>query len=129
VDEVATVYVDRLYDDEWDGTPQPWPRRRRLGGRPWVAATGGTADVDDEGAFETVDEAIVWASERADIVLVRLGHDVEAVYSAGRRQAAWSTDGSGWRFPPWPPASWPRYAGPPERGWPRFPGDDGEARA
>jgi hypothetical protein len=125
VEQDAIVYIDKLYDDPWDETRQPWLRPRRLNEKgPWIATTGGTASLDEDGAFETVDEAIAWANERADVVLVRLGGDVDAAYSAGRRHATWLSDGPGWRFPPWPPASWPDYGGPPEPGWPRFQGDE-----
>ena len=73
-----------------------------------------------EREFETVDTALTWARERAPVVLVRLGGDIEAVYSAGEIRATENTDGSGWPFPPWPPASWPRCDGPPEPDWPRY---------
>jgi hypothetical protein len=114
------VYIDRSYDDPWE-TEQPWLRRRRepVEGE-WSTSMGGTAEVDEEAEFATVDEAIAWGRERADVVLVRLGSDVEACYSAGARTATWFVDGSGWPFPPWPPAGWPDYHGPPEPGWPSF---------
>jgi hypothetical protein len=120
------VYIDRRYDDPWE-TEQPWLRRRREPGEAeWSASTGGTAEFDEEAEFATVDEAIAWGQERADVVLVRLGGDFEACYSAGARAATWFVDGSGWPFPPWPPAEWPDYNGPPEPGWPPFeaPEDD-----
>jgi hypothetical protein len=119
VTEEPVVYIDRLYDDPFEG-PQPWRRRRRISGDPheWTASTGGTTDVDEESRFDTVDQAIAWGRERAEVILVRLGGDLEAIYSAGTRHAAENTDGSGWRFPLWPPASWPSYSGPPEPGWP-----------
>jgi hypothetical protein len=127
----AVVYIDRLYADDYDTydvDEQPWLRQRRFNpSEPeWTATTGGTAEIDEESGFDTVDDAIAWARERADIVLVRLGADAEAVYSAGRRPARWSTDDSSWPFPPWPPKSWPDYTGPPEPGWPEFyaPDDD-----
>ena len=120
MDEHAVVYIDRLYDDPWDA-PQPWQRlRREVGERPWVATTGGTGGVDAEGSFDTVEAAIAWALGIADVVLVRLGSSVEACYSAGCRDATWFTDGTGGRFPPWPPSTWPDYHGPPEPGWPHF---------
>jgi hypothetical protein len=76
--------------------------------------------VDDEAEFDTVEEAIVWGRQRAEVVLVRLGGEIEACYSAGRRQAHDKTDGTGWPFPVWPPSTWPNYSGPPEPGWPEF---------
>jgi hypothetical protein len=121
MDEQAVVYIDRRYDDPWDDTPQPWSRRRREPGeRPWTASTGGTAEFDEEAEFDSVEEAIAWGRQRAEVVLVRLGGDIEACYSAGRRQAHCNTDGTGWPFPVWPPSDWPDYTGPPEPGWPEF---------
>ena len=102
--EAPVVYIGRLYEGESE----------------WTATTGGTAGVDEEGAFDTVDAAIAWGRERTEVVLVRLGNDFEATYSAGTRPATWFVDGSGWAFPPWPPSTWPDYAGPPEPGWPEF---------
>jgi hypothetical protein len=120
VAEEAVVYISRRYEDSWD-EEQPWPRERRLPDElEWHATTGGTAEVDAEAEFDSVDEAITWGRERAQIVLVKLGGDVEAIYSAGSRPATWNVDGSGWPFPPWPPSSWPDYAGPPEPGWPEY---------
>ena len=120
------VYIDRHYDDPPDD-PQPWVRKRRWAGDPaWSASTGGTTDIDEEASFDSVDDAICWARQRAEIVLVRLGADAEAVYSAGVRPATWFVDGTGWPFPQWPPRGWPDYQGPPEPGWPLFdePDDD-----
>ena len=118
VTEETVVYIVRWYDDPWED-PQPWPRPRRIPEDPeWTATTGGTGDVDEESGFDSVDEAIAWGRERAEVVLVSLGSDVEAIYSAGTRHATENTDGSGWKFPLWPPASWPSYSGPPEPGWP-----------
>jgi hypothetical protein len=118
LDEEVVVYIRRWYDDPWEG-PQPWPRPPRIPGDPeWTATTGGTGGVDEESGFDSVDEAIAWGRERAEVVLVFLGSDQEAIYSAGIRHAAMETDGSGWKFPPWPPASWPGYKGPPEPDWP-----------
>src|SRR5437764_13488440 len=104
VTEEPVVYIDRLYDDPFGG-PQPWRRRERISSdtHEWTATTGGTADLDEESGFDTVDEAIAWGRERAEVVLVRLGSDLEATYSAGSRHATENTDGSGWKFPPWPP--------------------------
>lgn len=114
------IYIDRYYDDAWDAQ-QPWPRRRREPGGPrWTATTGGTAELDADGQFDAVDDAIAWGRERAEVLLVRLGGSVEACYSAGRRHATRFTDGTGWQFPAWPPATWPDYDGPPEPGWPEF---------
>jgi hypothetical protein len=116
--EEPVVYIDRLYDDPFD-RPQPWRRRRRDASEhhEWTTTTGGTAGLDEESGFDTVDEAIAWGRERAEVILVRLGSDLEAIYSAGRRHATENTDGSGWQFPPWPPATWPDYSGPSEPGW------------
>jgi hypothetical protein len=120
VSEEPVVYISRRYEDSWD-EEQPWRRQRRLPDeREWYATTGGTAEVDAEAEFDLVEDAIAWGRERADIVLVRLGGDVEAHYSAGSREATWLVDGSGWPFPLWPPSSWPDYAGPPELGWPEY---------
>jgi hypothetical protein len=121
MDQRATVYIDHLYPDALN-SPQPWLRRRRWPEHdaPWVASTGRTTAKDEEATFENVDDAIAWGRERAGLVLVRLGADIEACYSAGERAATEFIDGSGWPFPPWPPASWPNYDGPPEPGWPRF---------
>ena len=74
--------------------------------------------------FDDVEAAIAWGRDRAEIVLVRLGGAAEAVYSAGATHAAWRHDGTGWRFPPWPPATWPDYQGPPELGWPDLTDDE-----
>jgi hypothetical protein len=116
--EDPIVYINRLYDDEWDA-PQPWPRRRRDPEQPeWTATTGGTAEIDEEAGFDTVEEAIAWGKERAEVILVYLASDIEGHYSAGPRAATWFTDGTGWPYPPWPPATWPDYSGPPEPGWP-----------
>ena len=121
MDKGGVVYIDRLYDDPWPGPSPPWPRIARLGDdREWQASTGGTTAIDEEASFNTVEEAIAWGRDRADVVLVRLGSNVGAAYSAGVRAATWFTDGSGWPFPPWPPATWPDYQGPPEPGWPDF---------
>ena len=121
--EDPVVYISRRYEDSWD-EEQPWRRQRRLPDeREWHATTGGTAGVDAEAEFDAVEDAIAWGRERAEIVLVRLGGDVEAIYSAGFREATMETDGSGWPFPPWPPSSWPDYAGPPEPGWPEYFGE------
>ena len=118
MDEDAVVYIDRYYDDSWDD-PQPWPRPRRdPGGAEWTATTGSTAKLDAEGDFHAVEDAIAWGRERAEVVLVRLGSSVEACYSAGHRDATLNADGTGWPFPPWPPAKWPDYDGPPEPAWP-----------
>ena len=122
--EDQIVYISRVYDDGWDA-PQPWPRRRRdVGESEWTATTGGTGDIDEEADFDTVGEAIAWARERSDIILVRLASDPEGTYSAGTRAATWFIDGTGWPFPPWPPATWPDYSGPPEPGWPEFDAPD-----
>jgi hypothetical protein len=126
LDDCPTVYIDRYYDDPPDGT-QPWRRLRCYADEPaWTASTGGTTDIDETAEFHSVDDAIRWARQRAEIVLVRLGSDVEADYSAGVRPATWFLDGTGWPFPLWPPAEWPDYRGPPEPGWPPFeaPDDD-----
>lgn len=121
--EIPTVFIDRRYDDPWLA-PQPWSRLTRDPGEPeWTASTGGTVELDEQGGFATVEEAVAWGRARAELVLVRLGGDVEAVYSAGSRPATWSFDG-GWPFPPWPPATWPDYRGPPEPGWPEAPDDE-----
>jgi hypothetical protein len=120
VAEEAVVYISRRYEDSWD-EEQPWLRERRLPDElEWYATTGGTAEVDAQAEFDSVDDAITWGRERARSVLVKLGGDVEAIYSAGIRAATWNVDGSGWPFPPWPPSSWPDYAGPPEPGWPAY---------
>ena len=105
------------HDDPWDFEEQrPWSRRRReVGERPWVFTNGATIDPFEEATFDTVDEAIAWGCERAEIVLVRLGTDAEAVYSAGSRHAALLVDGSGWRVSALAPSKWPDYAGPPSQ--------------
>jgi hypothetical protein len=114
------VYIDRRYDDPFDEEP-PWLRRRREPNeREWSATTGGTAAFDEDAEFEAVEDAIRWARERAEVVLVRLGGDIEACYSAGSRPATEHVDGSGWPFPPWPPSTWPDYKGPPEPNWPEY---------
>src|SRR6266540_256869 len=118
----TTVYVDRFYDDGFE-QPQPWPRMRRWPGDPaeeWLA-TCEYGDRSEEAYFERVEEAIAWGPARAGIVLVRLGASIEACYSAGDITATDRTDGTGWQFPSWPPASWPDYGGPPEPAWPPGP--------
>ena len=117
----AIVYIDRLYDDDWD-IPQPWRRRRRwVDDEPTWTAGCDYVGHTEEGGFESVEEAIAWGVERAEVVLVRLGTSIDAMYSAGSRHATERVDGTGWPFPPWPPASWPNYTGPPEPGWPEYP--------
>jgi len=114
------VYINRRYSDSWQAE-QPWPRERRAPNeREWHATTGGTEDPDEESEFDSVDDAIHCGRKRADVVLVRLGGDFEAHYSAGSRVATLNTDGTGWPFPIWPPSSWPEYVGPPEPGWPEL---------
>lgn len=118
------VYIDRRYDDPWEAE-QPWLRSQREPDEAeWFASTGGTGEVDEEAEFATVEEAIAWGRERADVLLVRLGGDIEACYSAGSRSATRFVDGSGWPFPAWPPVDWPDYRGPPEPDWPRFEASD-----
>src|SRR6476646_6697693 len=83
VAEEAVVYISRRYEDSWD-EEQPWLHERRLPDElEWYATTGGTAGVDAQAEFDSVDDAITWGRERARIVLVKLGGDVEAIYSAG----------------------------------------------
>jgi hypothetical protein len=114
------VYISRRYADPWE-EEQPWPRERREPNeREWYATTGGTEDSDEESEFDSVDDAIRWGRDRADVVLVRLGGSFETHYSAGARAATLYTDGTGWAFPIWPPSTWPEYPGPPEPGWPEF---------
>ena len=118
------VYVDRRYVDP-DDSVQPWSRIRRLPVEPeWVAYCEDGERSEGSPGFDSVEDAIAWGRERAEIVLVRLGGDVEAIYSAGRAHAAERTDGTGWRFPAWPPKGWPSYDGPPEPGWPEYDNDD-----
>jgi hypothetical protein len=115
--EEPVVYIDRLYDDPFD-RPQPWRRRRRDASdhHEWTTTTGGTAGLNEESGFGTVDEAIAWGRERAEVILVRLGSDLEAIYSAGRRHATENTDGSGWQFPHWPPRDLARLLRPTRTG-------------
>jgi hypothetical protein len=118
--ETPVVYITKRYEDSWN-EEQPWLRERREPNTSeWYATTGGTAETEAEAEFESVGDAIAWGRKRAEIVLVKLGSDVEAHYSAGSRAATWFLDGRGWPFPPWPPSSWPEYGGPPESGWPEF---------
>ncbi len=113
-------YINRRYSDSPE-EEQPWPRERRAPNEPeWYATIGGTEYPDEESDFDSVEEAIRWGRERSEVVLVKLGGDVEAHYSAGSRPATWYTDGTGWPFPIWPPSSWPEYVGPPEPQWPEF---------
>ncbi len=119
----SIVYIDRHYKDPLDG-PQPWSRIR------WFPDTLAEweAFFDEDHAskprfFREVDLAIEWGRARADVVLIRLGSTIDAMYSAGKRHAAERNNaGSEWHFPRWPPASWPRYDGPPEPGWPEYDG-------
>jgi len=107
------VLIDRFYDDDLDLDDQPWPRLRRWPGDPqaWLAIYE-DADSHEEVEFDTVDEAIAWARDRARIVLVRLGTTDETCYSAGTTRARESLDGVGPPLPEWPPDNWPDYLGP-----------------
>ena len=113
------VYIDRYYDDDWD-EPKLWPRRLRLESDPEWTAHCEYGDRFEEAAFSDVDAALTWGRTRAAIVLVRLGANIEAIYSAGRTLATEHVDGSGWPVPPWPPSRWPDYDGPPEPDWPLY---------
>jgi len=58
------------------------------------------------------DAAIAWARERADVVLIRLGHTRDTYFSAGEHRAYAAT------MPIWPPRD------PPSEGWYRPRPDD-----
>jgi hypothetical protein len=106
----AIAFIDRWYDDGFDGH-QPWPRRRR-----WTADDPyweGYSEVDDETArFDSVGDAIEWGRAHAKIVFVRLGSADDSFYSAGVVRAYEHLDGSGRAYPDWPPDNWPDYRGP-----------------
>jgi hypothetical protein len=115
------VYIDRLYADHQD-SQQPWPRRRSLHSEPgWEAVCDYGDHYERETRFTRIGDAIAWGRRRSNIVLVRLGTSIEAMYTAGRIEAIEDVDGVPWPFPPWPPKNWPNYAGPPEPDWPAYP--------
>ena len=121
----SVVYIDRTYEDQTE-TPQPWDRwRRSPGEREWLAASDTPTGVENSPGFDDVKDAITWGMAHAEVVLVRLGSSTDAWYSAGTQDAAVPLYDPGapvkWRFPSWPPSSWPDYAGPPEQGWPAPP--------
>ena len=114
------VYIDRRYL-EAEGTGKRWPRlSRRIDEPEWEAWCDKGGGGLEGPKFRSVDEAIAWGREHADVVLVRLGTEIDAAYSAGSVHAAERADRTGWAFPPWPPSSWPDYNGPPEEGWPEY---------
>jgi hypothetical protein len=119
VERQPVVYIDRYYNDPIEGE-QRWPRRRQWlnPGVTWEAGCEHGDRYEEGGRFETVEDAIAWGRARSEVVLVRLGSVIDAMYSAGTKHAAERVDGTGWKFPPWPPATWPEYDGPPETGWP-----------
>jgi hypothetical protein len=53
--------------------------------------------------WDDVEEAIAWARERAPRVLVRLGDDDAAIYSAGEIRLTRLADGTSDAYPQWPP--------------------------
>jgi hypothetical protein len=115
VEDQPIAYIDRIYDDPEFPAPQPWPRRRRwFSDEPeWQAACDrGTAETFEESGFDSVDDALAWARERAQIVLVRLGSSEETFYSAGAIRANEYVDESGDDYLEWPPDYWPDYKGP-----------------
>jgi hypothetical protein len=115
VEERPIVYIDRIYDDPELPAPQLWSRRRRWfpDESNWQAACDrGTRETFEEAGFDTVDDALAWARERADIVLVRLGSTEDTIYSAGAVRANQRVDGSGGDYLQWPPDNWPEYEGP-----------------
>jgi hypothetical protein len=52
-------------------------------------------------------DAISWGRERCDRVLIRLAHTLESHYSAGEIPLTENVDGTGRRFPAWPPRQQP----------------------
>jgi hypothetical protein len=116
VEDEPIAYIDRVYDDDPDSdAPQPWHRRRRWfsdEGEWQAACDRGARDTFEEADFDSADEAIAWARERADIVVVRLGSTEDTFYSAGVRRANQRLDESGGDYLEWPPDNWPEYRGP-----------------
>lgn len=112
-DAVAIVYIDRRYDDPRE-EPQPWPRWRRWHSSEseWTAVCDGPGDNVEEAEFDSVDDAISWARERSDYVLVRLGSYEDSMYTAGGVRMTTRIDGTGRPYLEWPPDNWPDYAGP-----------------
>lgn len=116
VEPEPIVFIDRIYDDDFESsTPPPWPRRRRW--QPdepeWQAACErGSRQTFEEAGFDSIDEALTWARERARLVLVRLGSSEAAFYSAGSILVNQRVDGSGTDYLEWPPDNWPDYKGP-----------------
>lgn len=110
---VAIVYIDRRYDDEPDA-PRPWPRLRRwnVSEPEWIAVFDGPGSGVEEASFESVEEAIAWARERSNYVLVRLGSYEDSMYSAGVVHLTTRVDGTGRPYLEWPPDRWPDYLGP-----------------
>jgi hypothetical protein len=62
----------------------------------------------DAGVIAGATEAIRWGRERCDRVLTRLAHTSESHYSAGEVPLTENADGTGRRFPIWPPIQRPR---------------------
>jgi hypothetical protein len=115
VREQPIAYIDRIYDDPEFPAPQPWSRGRRWfpDEREWHAACDrGSRETFEEAGFDSAEDAIGWARERAQIVLVRLGTTEDAYYSAGAVRANQRIDGSGADYLQWPPDNWPEYRGP-----------------
>lgn len=116
VDPEHIVFIDRYYDDDVEASAsQPWRRRRRwLPDEPeWQAACErGLRETFEEAGFDSIDKALVWARERARLVLVRLGSSEETFYSAGSVRVNQRVDGSGADYLQWPPDNWPDYQGP-----------------
>ena len=119
MEDQPIAYIDRIYDDPEFPVPQPWPRRRRwFPDEPeWQAACDrGTRETFEEAGFDAVEDALAWARQRAEIVLVRLGSIEETFYSAGAVRANEYVDGSGADYLEWPPDNWPDYKGPDAEG-------------
>jgi hypothetical protein len=113
------VFIDRIYDDDFDESdspvPQPWRRRRRwFPDEPeWqTACERGSRETFEEAGFDSIGDALAWARERARLVLVRLGSSEETFYSAGEVRVNQRVDGSGVDYLEWPPDKWPDYQGP-----------------
>jgi hypothetical protein len=65
---------------------------------------GDPPEMLEEGpGWERAEDAISWARERAPRVLVRLGPTEDTIYSAGEVDLTEFSDGSGRRYPLWPP--------------------------
>ncbi len=73
-ERLPIVYIDDVEGKWW----------RQPGQTRWQASCDtGIEEEFERREFEAVDDAIKWGRQRAEIVLVRLGHSEDEAYSAG----------------------------------------------